>query len=143
MLRVPDRKRGTYLTLLCILISNPPSHCTPPVLHQKGLSVFLTLSIAKSSLCLRPRYQMITDKINFQELPDFTADLSFGTPGSTIFLLANPIKKRKEKLLSYFTLLIIRILFSFNKVSIVFIFEKNWQCHLFIIPSDRLVMIYH
>lgn len=77
-----------------IFINDPFFERVPPVLDEKSFGVFLTLAVTEPSLRLRPRNQMISHQIYFQEFPDIAADLSLRTPSPAIYFLSNPTNNK-------------------------------------------------
>lgn len=81
------KRRLTHLLSSRILVDDPLIEKRPPILNEKRLSVFLTLSIAEATLCLGPRNQVVFLQVDLQVLSHLAANLSFWTPCATVFLL--------------------------------------------------------
>lgn len=89
-----------YLFTPGVLINDPLIQRSSPVLYEEGLRVLLALAVTETSLCLRPRDQVVLHEIHFQIFTYFAADLCLRTPGATIFLLSYSVTTKKQPLLT-------------------------------------------
>ena len=131
---------------LGVLVGGPPCGAVPPILDDVGLGELLTLTVAKSTLCLAGGHQIRLRQIDFQPLANVVLDGRSGAPRTTTFFHSNPEPNRYQSIhsspvfINYF-IFFFNVLIKFENLAwpsrcLCISLQPTWIAHFGLLPKE-------